>query len=86
MIEKHYTIGELSELLGMSFERMRQLVKDEPDVLKFSPARNAGKRTRTMYRIPESVAERILRRSANPARVAMPTRPQGSPANHRRAA
>ena len=68
MIEKHYTINELSQLLNMSFERTRQLVKDEPGVLRFAAE---GKRNRqgrrTMYRIPESVLQRILRRSANPA-------------------
>ena len=30
MIEKHYTINELCELLNMSFSRVRLLVKDEP--------------------------------------------------------
>lgn len=68
MIEKHYTINEVSELLNMSFERTRQLVKDEPGVLRFSAEGQTNKpRRRTMYRIPESVLQRILRRSANPA-------------------
>jgi hypothetical protein len=68
MIEKHYTINEVSELLNMSFERTRQLVKDEPGVLRFSAGGKTNKpRRRTMYRIPESVLQRILRRSANPA-------------------
>lgn len=68
MIEKHFTINELSELLNMSFERTRQLVKDEPGVLRFAPeGKKARPGRRTMYRIPESVVQRILRRSANPA-------------------
>ena len=68
MIEKHYTIHELAELLSMSLERTRQLIKDEAGVLRFAPARKGGKQARrTMYRIPESVLQRILRRSANPA-------------------
>jgi hypothetical protein len=67
-MEKYYTINELAEMLHMSFERARQLVKDEPGVLRFAPQSNGGKpRRRTMYRIPESVVHRILRRSANPA-------------------
>jgi hypothetical protein len=37
VIEKHYTINELAELLTMSFERMRQLVMDEPGVLRIAP-------------------------------------------------
>jgi hypothetical protein len=68
MIEKHYTINDLSGILNMSFERTRQLVKDEPGVLRFVAGGPTGKRrTRTMYRIPESVVQRILRRCANPA-------------------
>jgi hypothetical protein len=61
VIEHHYTINELRGLLNMSFERTRQLVKDEPGVLRFGNGR------RTMYRIPESVVQRILLRCANPA-------------------
>jgi hypothetical protein len=68
MIEKHYTIGELAERLQMSLERTRLLVKDEPGVLRFTAERNDRKQPRrAMYRIPESVVERILRRSSNPA-------------------
>lgn len=68
MIEKHYTIKEMRELLNLSFERCRQLVMNEPGVLRIPPA---GKTIETagalMYRIPESVIQRILRRNANPA-------------------
>lgn len=60
MIERHYTINDLSEQLSMSFEKVRLLVKDEPGVLRIW----AGKRS--MYRIPESVLQRMLRRFANP--------------------
>jgi hypothetical protein len=67
MIEKHYTINELSKLLNMSFERTRQLVKDEPGVLRFPKQKSANPGGRTMYRVPEGVVHRILRRSANPA-------------------
>jgi hypothetical protein len=66
MIEKHWTINELASLLSMSFERCRQLVKDEPGVLRFTVEEKRPGR-RTMYRIPESVVQRILRRCANPA-------------------
>jgi hypothetical protein len=67
MLERHYTIAELAGILNMSFERTRQLVKDEPGVLRFAPRPEALGRSRIMYRIPESVVQRILRRSANPA-------------------
>lgn len=71
-IEKHYTINDLAELLSMSFERVRQLVMNEPGVLVFAPPttsntrRKQSNRTRHMYRIPASVVQRILRRCANP--------------------
>ena len=71
MIEKHYTISELSELLNMSFERARLLIKDEPGVLRFSAR---AKARRLMYRIPESVVQRILRRTANPNATEQPRR------------
>jgi len=67
VIEKHYTINELCEILKMSFERVRQLVRNEPGVLRFAPECPSKRRTRIMYRVPESVLQRILRRSANPA-------------------
>ena len=66
-VEKHYTINELCDLLKMSFSTVRLLVKDEPGVLKFQTTKRcAAKRARTMYRIPESVLQRIIRRCANP--------------------
>jgi hypothetical protein len=59
-VEKHFTINELAELLNMSFGKARLLIKDEPGVLKFGDKR-------MMYRIPESVVQRVLRRCSNPA-------------------
>lgn len=68
-VEKHYTITELCELLQMSFSTVRLLIKDEPGVLKFQTSKRcAAKRARTMYRIPESVLQRIIRRRSNPER------------------
>src|SRR4051812_30565722 len=43
VIERHFTINELSDLLQMSFERTRQLVKDEPGVLRFTPERKGDR-------------------------------------------
>ena len=70
----YYTINDLSKLLNMSFERVRQLFMHEPGVIAVPPAksratkaRNGQSRTRNMYRIPASVVERILRRYTNPA-------------------
>jgi len=72
-LEKHYTINDLCDLLSMSFERVRQLVMNEPGVVVLPPNGPSKRRTRKMYRIPESVVQRILRRSTNPA-VSIPTR------------
>ena len=69
-IEPFYTVNQLAKLLAMSFERVRQLVRNEPGVVVVPPQRpesKRGKRTRVMYRIPQSVVSRILRRYTNPA-------------------
>lgn len=66
MIEKHYTIAELADVLSISLERTRQLIMDEPDVVRIPAKGKSAKGNRTMYRIPESVVQRILRRNANP--------------------
>lgn len=69
-VEKQYTINELCDLLKMSFSTVRLLVKDEPGVLKFQTSKcGSGKRHRTMYRVPESVLQRIIRRSTNPEKL-----------------
>lgn len=65
MIEQHYTIAEVSESLKLSLERVRQLVMNEPGVIRLAPENTKGKKT--MYRIPASVLQRILKRNANPA-------------------
>jgi len=66
-LERYYTISELAKILRMSFERVRCMVKNEAGVLCFRPESPAKGRTRIMYRIPESVVQRILRRAANRA-------------------
>ncbi len=68
MIEQYLTISDLSSRLGISIERVRQMVMHEPGVLRLAPLTKDGKAPRkVMYRIPESVAERLIRRSSNPA-------------------
>jgi len=63
MIERHYTIKELRDILNISFSKALSMIKNEPGVRKFG---GDGAKRQT-YRIPESVLERILRRSTNPA-------------------
>ena len=71
MIEQYFTIKELAERLKTSPSKTRLMIKDEPGVLRILPEPSHGKtktRPKAMYRIPESVVERILRRTANPPR------------------
>ena len=75
MIEQHYSIAEFAKVLSVSYERVRQLVMNEPGVLQIPPVSARGKRTKRskmMYRIPESVVQLILRRCANPPGITLP--------------
>jgi hypothetical protein len=64
--ERHFSIGELAETWNYSRETVRQIVKDEPGVVK---VRNGPRKTMTRYSIPESVARRIHTRLLNPAEL-----------------
>lgn len=55
-------LRDAAQQLNCSYEKARQLIKDEPGVVIFK------KGNRNMYRIPESVLERIVRRSSNPTK------------------
>jgi hypothetical protein len=65
MFEEHLSTTELAKILHMSTDKARDLVMFEPGVLCFTG--KGGKKT--MYRIPRSVVERILRRSTNPGPI-----------------
>jgi hypothetical protein len=68
VIEKHYTIPEVAGVLSISRDRAWKLVKGEPGVLRIAPEGKSGKPAgKMLYRIPESVLQRILKRNANPA-------------------
>lgn len=54
--EPHFSIQDLSKFWNLSRETIRQLVKNEPGVLKVRLGRN---KAMTRYSIPESVARRI---------------------------
>jgi hypothetical protein len=66
--ELHFSIADLAAQWKYSRETVRQLVKDEPGVLK---VRNGRRKTMTRYSIPESVARRIHTRLFNPAPLAV---------------
>jgi hypothetical protein len=62
--EVHYSIADLSMQWRLSRETVRQLVKDDPAVVKI---RNGRRRVMTRYSIPASAASRIHTRLLNPA-------------------
>lgn len=66
--EQHFSIGQLARWWNLSRETVRQLVKDEPGVLK---VRNGSRKTMTRYSIPESVARRVHTRLFNPPPLAV---------------
>ena len=62
MIEQCITIPVFAKRLAISPDKARLLVMNEPGVLCFEGPK------KTMYRIPVSVAEKIIRRVTKPAR------------------
>ena len=60
--EKHFTPSELGKAWGVSAETVRQLFRNEPDVLRVGSNGSAKARRYVLLRIPESVALRVHRR------------------------
>ena len=60
--EKHYSVGELAWLWGLSENTIRRMFENEPGVLLWRSRETRSKRAYTTLRIPESVALRIHRR------------------------
>ena len=58
--ERHYSVGELAELWGMSDDFVRRLFINEPGVVVFFKYR-PGRRTYRTLPIPESVAPSVHR-------------------------
>lgn len=61
-LERHYRVGELAALWGLSRETVRVMVKDEAGVLRVRMGRKAKN---TLYSVPESVMRRIHMRLSN---------------------
>jgi hypothetical protein len=60
---KHYSIGEIASLWGLSDDYVRRIFANEPGVLELrSEAGKYRKRRYTTLRIPENVLERVHRR------------------------
>jgi hypothetical protein len=62
--DAHYSIADLSVQWNLSRETVRQLVKDDPEVVK---VRNGRRKAMTRYSIPARVARRIHTKLLNPA-------------------
>jgi hypothetical protein len=60
--EKHFTPSELAKAWGVSAETVRQLFRNEPDVLRVGSNGSTDARRYVLLRIPESVAVRVHRR------------------------
>ncbi|HTU48513.1 MAG TPA: hypothetical protein VMF91_25855 [Bryobacteraceae bacterium] len=60
--ERHFSIGDLVELWGLSEKTIRRIFADEPGVLEWGNDEQRYKRGYKTLRIPESVVERVHRR------------------------
>ena len=70
--ERHFSVKELAQRLGMSQAAIRRLFRDEPGVLRFGKEKRGHKRDYVTLRIPASVAERVYRRCMRPSFESMP--------------
>lgn len=60
--ERHFSVGELVELWGLSEKTIRRIFAEEPGVLEWGSDEKRFKRGYKTLRIPESVVERVHRR------------------------
>lgn len=59
--QPHFTPDDLAAVWGVSAETIRNIFRDEPDVLRIAHP-SGKKRKYILMRIPEAVAERVHRR------------------------
>jgi hypothetical protein len=62
VLERHYTVLELSSLWGFSDRTIRRLFDTEPGVIKIDRPETTRKRRYTSIRIPTRVAQRVYQR------------------------
>ena len=60
--ERHYSVGEVAELWGLSERTIRRIFGNEPGVFKWESVETRFKRGYTTLRIPESVVQRVHRK------------------------
>ena len=60
--ERHYAPADLAKVWGVDVEKIRNLFRSEPGVLKIGEKNPRGRRMYLTLRIPESVAVRVHKR------------------------
>ena len=60
--ERHYSIGEVGQLWGLSVRTVRKMFTNEPGVIKWGHEEGRFRRAYITLRIPESVLLRVHRR------------------------
>jgi AraC-like DNA-binding protein len=69
-VEQHYSIKQLSELIGWSTTTIRDQFRGEMGVLRFAgPGELTRKRGYTTVAIPESAVKRVLQRLKDAAKA-----------------
>lgn len=59
MMERHFSVQELADAWGFSYDFIHDHFRDEPGVMHTQKKGNRGKRAYGVIRIPQSVAERV---------------------------
>jgi hypothetical protein len=62
MMERHFTLRQIAEAWGFSYDFVRERFVDEPGVLYAGNGAGKGKRTYGHMRVPESVVQRVYAR------------------------
>ena len=62
LIERHWTVAEISAAWNLSEDVIRRLFSQEPGVLVISRRMKSTKRRYTTLRIPQSVLEAVYKR------------------------
>jgi len=58
-LERHYTVGEIGKMWGLSEKTVRRMFEDEDGVLQWGVSERRHKRGYITMRIPESVLLRV---------------------------
>ena len=58
-LERHYSVGEIAKIWGLSEKTVRRICEDEDGVLKWGIPETRRKRSYITLRIPESVLLRV---------------------------